>query len=98
MNDYVHKFRGRAKYTNIVLKRGATKQQGLLTWFRACQTKAERKPVTIKLVASDGSVVRTWSVVGGFPVKWTGPSLNANSNNLATEQLEIAHQGFSPGA
>ena len=31
-----------------------------------------------------------------FPVKWSGPSFNAKSTNVATETLEIAHQGLMP--
>jgi phage tail-like protein len=31
-----------------------------------------------------------------FPIKWQGPSFNAGSSTIATEALEIVHEGFTP--
>jgi phage tail-like protein len=99
-NDFVHKLRGPAKYPPLVLKRGITKEDALTKWFKNCSTKADRMAVTVSLLGPKGvsSKVRTWSFVGAYPVKWTGPNLNAGSNNLATETLEIVHEGFSVAA
>ena len=36
-----------------------------------------------------------WNFKRGFPVKWTGPAMNASQNNVAIETLEIAHEGLS---
>jgi hypothetical protein len=30
-----------------------------------------------------------------FPVRWTGPSFDANTTGLGTESLEIAHSGLT---
>jgi phage tail-like protein len=95
-NDFVHRLRGRVRYPNVVLKRGLTEEQGLLEWFARTQDVAERPTVVITLRAPDARAVRRWACMGAFPVKWTGPSLNAGSNGVATEQLEIAHRGFLP--
>jgi phage tail-like protein len=99
-NNYIHKLRGRAKFPNITLKRGMTKEDALMKWFKDCSDKADRKDLTIRLLSpmGKGEPIRTWSFEGAYPVKWTGPNLNAGSNNLATETLEIAHRGFSAGA
>ena len=97
-NTYYHRFRNRAKFPNLVLKGGVTKETAVMQWFFDCQEKTVRKEVTVKLVASDATVVRTWSFREAFPVKWQGPTLNATSNNVATETLEIAHHGFAPAA
>ena len=96
-NDFVHKFRGRAKFPNLVLKRGVTTEDALMMWFKDCQIEAKRKPIFIELLPPEGGnvPVRMWAFKDAFPVKWTGPNLNANSNNIATEQLEIAHHGFA---
>jgi phage tail-like protein len=32
--------------------------------------------------------------MNAYPVKWTGPNLNANSNAIASETLEIVHNGL----
>jgi phage tail-like protein len=29
-----------------------------------------------------------------YPIKWTGPNMNASSNQIATETLEMVHKGF----
>ena len=42
----------------------------------------------------DGKEVRSWSFIDAFPIKWTGPNLNAGSNQVATETLEIVHAGL----
>jgi phage tail-like protein len=94
LNDYSHKFRGRAKQVNLVLKRGVTHEPALLAWFHDCQNKAVRKDVTVQLLGPDAKPVRSWKFMSAFPVKWQGPGLNAGSNNAATETLEIAHHGF----
>jgi phage tail-like protein len=94
LNDYAHKFRGRAKYQNLVLKRGVTYESALLDWFAECSDHAERKDLSVALLGPDGKPVRSWQFMAAFPVKWQGPGLNAGSANAATETLEIAHHGF----
>jgi len=32
--------------------------------------------------------------VRGWPAKWEGPALNARTNEVAIETLEIAHEGL----
>jgi phage tail-like protein len=91
---YVHKLRGRLKYPNVVLKRGVTHEDALLEWFFASNDRDARGDVKVTMLGDDGKEVRTWSFAGAFPVKWQGPSFNAKSTNVATETLEIAHQGL----
>jgi phage tail-like protein len=94
-NGFVHKLRGRAKYKNLVLKRGLTNEKGLMDWFRACSDRTQRKAITVELRAGDATAVRKFSFDGAFPVKWTGPNLAAGQNQAAVETLEIAHHGFA---
>ena len=93
-NDFVHKLPTRLRYPNLVLKRGITDENRLVEWL------LERTPtqVTVKLQRADGKAVRTWAFDKAYPVKWQGPTLNANSSNPATETLEIAHKGLTKGA
>jgi phage tail-like protein len=95
---FVHKFRGGMKYPNLVLKRGVTYEDALLQWFFDRSDREHRGDVTLNLLGDDGKRARTWSFASAFPVKWSGPSFNAKSTNVATETLEIAHQGLmAPG-
>jgi phage tail-like protein len=94
-SDFVHKLRGRAKHPNLVLKRGVTHQKNLSDWFFECKDQAKRRTITIKLIGRDPqNPIRTWSFDSAFPVKWTGPTLNAGQAAPAIEQLEIVHHGI----
>src|SRR5919197_610625 len=64
----------------------------LLKWFYATNTKAETKDITLTL--SYGTSNRTWKFADAFPIKWTGPQLDADGSNIPTESLEIVHSGL----
>jgi phage tail-like protein len=93
-NDLVHQFPSRASYPNLILSRGVTDEDALLRWLWQTRTKAERKEVIITLHDWGQKTKRSWSFADAFPVRWTGPLLSAESNDLATESLEIAHSGL----
>lgn len=93
-NDFVHKLPTRVKYPNIVLKRGVTHEEALLTWFLESRFTPQRRDMTISLLGPGTSLVRTWVFMNAYPVKWTGPNLNANSNTVASESLEVVHNGL----
>ena len=93
---FVHKLRGRAKHPNLVLKRGVTHEKNLSDWFFECKDQAKRRDISVELIGRDQKTIRAWSFAGAFPVKWQGPALNAKSTSVATETLEIAHQGLMP--
>src|SRR5919199_3648320 len=82
-NDFVHKLPTRVKYPNIVLKRGVTYEDELLKWVWATRTQAEQVEMTISLIGPGSTPVRSWAFINAYPVKWTGPSLNASSNQIA---------------
>jgi phage tail-like protein len=94
VNDRVHKLPTRMKYPNLVLKRGVTYEDALLKWLYKTQREAQRIAVTVSLMGPDGRPVRSWAFADAYPVKWTGPNLNASSNQVATETLEIVHAGL----
>jgi phage tail-like protein len=95
--SFVHKLRGGVKYQNLVLKRGVTHEQALVTWFLDRSTdRDDRGNIIVNLIDDTGQQVRSWAFASAFPVKWSGPSLSAKSNNIATETLEICHQGLVP--
>jgi phage tail-like protein len=100
--NFVHKFRGGVKYPNLVFKRGVTHEDAFLKWFLDRTSQGNKREnlgnVTLSLLGDDGKQVRKWSFYGAFPVKWSGPSFNAKSTNIAMETLEIAHMGLSPSS
>jgi phage tail-like protein len=94
VNDRVHKLPTRMKYPNLVLKRGVTYEDALLKWLWKTQHETQRINVTVSLMGPNGQPVREWVFQEAFPIKWTGPNLNAGSNQVATETLEIVHAGL----
>ncbi|HEX2088302.1 MAG TPA: phage tail protein [Solirubrobacteraceae bacterium] len=93
-NLYVHQLRGRLKHENLVLSGGVTSQTLLLDWLMGTGPLAGRQPIIVSFRHPDGTALRDFKFAGAVPVRWTGPSANAGANAVATEQLEIAHQGM----
>jgi phage tail-like protein len=94
-NDFVHRLPGGLHYPNLTLSRGLTNEDALLKWFFATNTKAETKEITLTL--SYGTSSRTWTFADAFPIKWTGPQLDADGSSMPTESLEIVHSGLKMG-
>ncbi|HSJ57006.1 MAG TPA: phage tail protein [Anaerolineae bacterium] len=97
VNDHWYVLPGRVKQSNIVLKYGVTQSNEIWNWYQTglYDGKVERKDFSIVLRGIDGTVLKTWNIVGGFPVKWEGPALNVENSQVAIETLEIAHHGFT---
>lgn len=73
----------------LVLRRAlAAQATELFDWRR----KGDARTVTIEqLDTAGGTAVNAWRLVNARPLKWTGPSLNAASNDVAMEELELAY-------
>ena len=91
----VRKIPGLNTYSNITLNRGITNDAELWEWRqKAADGKVERQDGSIVLLDDTGEERARWNF-HGWPSKWTGPSLNATSNEVAIETLEIAHEGIT---
>lgn len=89
------KIPGRTTYSNIQLKWGMSDDPDLYEWHRkAVRGEIERKNGSIVLLNRMGEEVARWDFVRAWPTKWTGPALNASSNDLAIETIEIVHEGL----
>lgn len=87
---HVRKLRGLRKYANIVLKRGISKDLSLWNWYLDVINGADKpKDGAIVLHNEKGEPVLRWQFYGGWICKWEGPSLNATSNDVAIESIEI---------
>ncbi|MEW6211588.1 MAG: phage tail protein [Acidobacteriota bacterium] len=96
LNEYVHRFAGPTKYPPLILKHGLTQIDGLWSWHQdVVAGKIKRRNGTIYLLNKQRLPVMWWDFKEAFPVKWTGPELNANSGNVAVESVELAHRGLS---
>jgi phage tail-like protein len=96
VNEYVHRLPGPARYpSNLVLRRGLTDAVELWDWWLAAsQGWIERRNVSVLLLGRERDVVRRWSFLGAYPVRWVGPELRAGSPAVALEAFELAHRGM----
>lgn len=94
-NAFVHKLPGRAKYETIKLTRPIDEHTGRVTMFVASmQLVVLPGTAHISVLDPAGEAVADWYLIGVYPVKWSGPTLDVDGNQLATETLELAHNGF----
>jgi phage tail-like protein len=91
----VRKLPGLRKYPNITLKRGFTKDRGLWDWRKTVMDgKTQRKSGSIVLLNEAREEALRWNFREGWPCKLQGPPLNAKTNEVAIETLEICHEGL----
>jgi phage tail-like protein len=102
-NDAVIKRAGRAKYSQLVLKRGmfypssGHVNRELWDWMQRVvsgERPIERYDGQIEVMSVADEVAATWTFTRGLPAKIRGPELNAKSGEVAIEELHIAHEGL----
>jgi phage tail-like protein len=98
-NRFTWKLPTRGQQPNLVLKRGLTAGTALWTWFASYLEEGVVSPRDGQVELYDSpdrqsEPVRVWAFTHGYPVKWTGPELNAQSPAIAFETLEIVHRGL----
>jgi phage tail-like protein len=96
-NPLIVKVNGNLKWSNIELKRGIDINKGLWEWRYMVESKgpdAARTDCTLELIDYDGSAIATYNITQAWPVKYSGASMNAGSNEVAVEGITICHEGF----
>jgi phage tail-like protein len=99
-NRFSHRFPTRASAPNLVLSQGAGPLAELWDWFSEFHvtglvTPRDGTVVLMSTVEGALSPVRVWAFTRGWPVKLTGPDLDAQSSAVAIEAVEIAHHGLT---
>lgn len=93
----IHKIPGTLKFENIVLKRGVTDDMSIWEWRKKVEDGKivnARRSGQIKMYNQDNDCVARWDFVNAWPVKISGPNLNAGGNDIAVEEVHIAHEGM----
>jgi len=93
----IKKVPGRMKWNNITLKRGITDTMDMWQWRKLVeQGKIEEayKNGSIVMFNQKGEEMARWDFVNAWPSKITGPTANANTNEIGIEELEITHEGY----
>jgi phage tail-like protein len=96
-NRFVQKYPTRAKYPDLVLKRGLLKGSAVWDWVRASIQDLDVRPksVDVKLLNEEHQPLMTWHLVGAFPTKWSVSDLNAANNAVVIESLQMYYQYFT---
>lgn len=105
-NRFAYRVPGRAKYQNLIFKRGILLlNSGLAQW---CKDMLEgdmsaaytANDIDVSLLNAKGQPALTWNVKNAWPVKWSVADLAADRNSLAIETLEFAYEYFTkaPGS
>jgi len=96
-NMIVHKVPGALKWTNITLRRGITDDRKLHDWRQKIeqgQIESNRKNGTVTLYNPAGEAVAKYTFKNGWPCKFKGPALDSGKNEIAIEEMELAHEGL----
>lgn len=101
-NRFEYKLPKRAKYPNLILKRGLLKGSAFLNWFKSAMNTYfivavyDFKPadITITLLDEADEPVAVWNVVQAYPLKWSMSDLRSSENAVVVESMELAYQYF----
>ncbi len=84
---------GHTSFSEVQLKRGVTDDLSFWSWFTA--TKSRRRNIRILLFNQAGETRQCWTLIGAIPVSWQAPSLQAEGNAVAIEELTLAIEGLT---
>ena len=95
-NRFVQKYPVRAKYPELVLKRGLLRNSEVVNWIRKCieEFSIQPKNIDISLLNDEHQPLMTWHVVNAYPTKWTVSDLNASNNAVVIESMQLFYQYF----
>ncbi len=86
------------KWSNITLKRGVDESMDIWQWHQTAIEQgadAARIDGKIELLDVAGGTISTYQIKQAWPIKYVAATLDASTNNVALEELHIAHEGFT---
>lgn len=91
------KMPGMTKSSCVTLKRGVfVKSDSFWEWYNEITMNTiKRRQVVIKLLDDNGKPTMTWTLQNAWPTKITGTDLKSDSNEIAVDSIEIAHEGLT---
>jgi phage tail-like protein len=91
------KMPGIVQYSDITMKKGVFKSDNKFwDWYSQIKMNTiKRIPVTISLLDEAGAPTMVWTLTNAWPTKITATDLNAEGNEVAVEEITIAHEGLT---
>lgn len=99
-NQFVHRLPTRAKYANLVLKRGVVVTASpLADWVSATLASYLVEPIQLRnlMVTLKNELQKpliTWTFTNAYPVRWEVSPMNAMESAVFTETMELAYHYF----
>jgi len=95
-NRFTYRLPSRARYGNLILKRGMLNDSGLVDWFKKAIEDFSFSPVDVQVFLLNEQHERSasWVFMQAYPVKWVISDLKAMENSLAVETIELAYQYY----
>lgn len=96
-NRFEHKLPVRTKYPDLVLKRGLLVGSEITRWCLDALHNRDIQPrlVHVMLLNEAHLPLKTWTVNGAWPRKWSVSDFNASENAIVVESLELVYQYFT---
>ena len=91
------KMPGMVQSGNVTMKKGVfVTDNKFWDWYNQIKMNTiKRVPVTISLLDEAGAPTMVWTLSNAWPTKITSTDLNAEGNEVAVEEIEIAHEGVT---
>ena len=96
LNNTEHRFPTRHTWPNITLTNGVSRisQSGWDWLYDFGDGKVKRMDGLIVLMDDRHIPHNVWTFKRGFPVRYEGPTMKGEGNEVAVQKLEIAHEGL----
>ncbi len=93
-NLYSHRLPERIEYENLVLERGVVVGSPLVVEFNVAMSLFKFSPSNALVTLLDDSSIpiSAWLFMNAYPVRWTVSPLDATSNTVVVETMELAYQ------
>jgi phage tail-like protein len=93
----IKKIPGTLKWNDITLKQGITDNMDMWKWRKLVEEGKiddARANGSIVMYDTAGAAVARWDLVNCWPSKLSGPAGKADGNEIAVQEMVLAHEGY----
>jgi len=93
----IKKIPGTLKWNDITLKQGLTDNMDMWKWRKLVEegkVDDARANGSIIMYDTAGKSIARWNLVNCWPSKLSGPAGKADGNEVAVQEMTLAHEGY----